>query len=159
MTQHTIPNHRRRSTCAICDICGFFSTNSFVRIAALILALAISTTSHAQESIEVTIRANLGRASQVIIPQARSFIVSRDARIPPTTASTAAEIESVRAQVRILEQTAATALEINLRNPTSQQIEAVLLLPVPENAVVSQFAFEGSSSEPTAKVLSMSSQK
>src|SRR5690606_13440062 len=68
--------------------------------------------------------------------------------------SAAAHIEAVNANVRILEQTAATTLEIKLRNPSQTQIEAVLLLPVPDGAVVSQFALEGSASEPTARVLS-----
>ncbi len=61
--------------------------------------------------------------------------------------------EGVTANVEIVEQTAATTLEIVLRNTSQQRAEAVLLLPVPEDCAVSGFMFEGASSEPTAKLL------
>ncbi len=87
----------------------------------------------------------LGRASHVILPQRSGFAMSR--------AGQAIEIERVKARIRILQQTASTTLEIDLRNPSSRRAEAVLLLPVPDGAVVSAFMFEGASSEPTAEVL------
>ena len=89
----------------------------------------------------------LGRASHVIIPQARSFPL----RPYPTPAGI--RIESVEVRVSIIEQTARTTMEIALRNTSSRPQEAVLLLPVPDGAVVSAFSYEGSASEPTAAVL------
>ena len=89
----------------------------------------------------------LGRASHVIIPQARSFPL----RPYPTPAGI--RIESVEVRVSIIEQTARTTMEIALRNVSSRPQEAVLLLPVPDGAVVSAFSYEGSASEPTAAVL------
>ncbi|MCH6552237.1 MAG: hypothetical protein IH804_09540, partial [Planctomycetes bacterium] len=89
----------------------------------------------------------LGRASHVIIPQARSFPL----RPYPTPAGI--RIESVEVRVSILEQTARTTMEIALRNTSSRPQEAVLLLPVPDGAVVSAFTYEGSASEPAAAVL------
>jgi Ca-activated chloride channel family protein len=88
---------------------------------------------------------HLGRASQVIIPQARAFALDTSAR--------GVEIESVRARVSILDGAATTTLDIALGNPSARRVEAVLLLPVPAGAVVSAFAFEGSASEPTAQVM------
>ncbi|MHC4142393.1 MAG: VIT domain-containing protein, partial [Planctomycetota bacterium] len=83
---------------------------------------------------------HMGRASQVIIPQARAFALD--------TTDRGVEIESVRARVSILDGTATTTLDIALGNPSARRVEAVLLLPVPAGAVVS-----GSASEPTAQVM------
>ena len=70
---------------------------------------------------------HLGRASQVVIPQARAFALE--------TRDRGVEIESVGARVAILEGTAATTLDIALHNPSARRVEAVLLLPVPAGAV------------------------
>ena len=123
-------------------------------VLAWLSVVGLVTDVKAQDSLEITIRAQIGNATQIVMPQARSFVVASDPHLlPPRHGPAAAQIESVAADVRILEQTASTTLEIRLRNPSHQQIEAVLLLPVPYDAVVSQFAFEGAASEPTAKVL------
>jgi len=87
----------------------------------------------------------LGRCTDVVIPQARSF--------PVIPARPGIEIVEVRASVKILEETAATTLEIALHNRGAQQAEAVVLLPVPDGAAVSGFAFEGPAPEPSAQVL------
>jgi Ca-activated chloride channel family protein len=88
---------------------------------------------------------HLGRASHVVIPQARAFALQ-----PPHGG---VEIESVRARATIVDGAATTTLDIALNNPSARRAEAVLLLPVPAGAVVSAFAFEGPASEPTAEVL------
>jgi Ca-activated chloride channel family protein len=87
----------------------------------------------------------LAGASYVIIPQARAFALEDHAA--------GVEIRSVDARVSILDGTARTTLDIALDNPSARRAEAVLLLPVPAGAVVSAFAFEGSASEPTAKLM------
>jgi Ca-activated chloride channel family protein len=94
------------------------------------------------------LRQDLARASQIVIPQsggARGFVLEQRGQ--------AVEITSVEARVNILERTARTQMEIALRNPGSQQIEAILLLPVPDGAVVSNFMFDGAASEPTAQIM------
>ncbi len=63
------------------------------------------------------------------------------------------QITAVAAHVRILDRAATTTLEFELFNPGVRQEEAVLLLPVPDGAAVSQFAFEGAAKEPTARIL------
>jgi Ca-activated chloride channel family protein len=83
-------------------------------------------------------------ASHLVIPQARAFPLRRDGRVA---------ISEVNAAVSIVEQVAATTLEIGLSNPGSRQEEAELLVPVPDGAVVSSFLFEGPAAEPTARLL------
>ncbi len=62
-------------------------------------------------------------------------------------------VASVRAAVRLLEQTASTTLELELRNEGGQPAEAIVLLPVPDDAAVSAFELEGSAAEATARVV------
>ena len=119
-----------------------------LRGAAILLALslpAFSITSvlAAQPPSSVSF---FGRANYVIVPQTRAFAM--------TTREMPVRIEAVTARIKILEQTARTTLEIVIRNPSRRQEEAVLLLPVPAGAAVSGFAFNGTSSEPTARLLS-----
>ena len=88
---------------------------------------------------------DLGRCTDLVVPQSRSF-----AWVPRTAG---VELVAVRADVAILEETARTTLEVELVNRGATRAEAVLLLPVPEGAAVSGFAFEGAAAEPTAQVL------
>lgn len=117
--------------------------------AALALCALSAPNANAQEQIDLTLHLQLGRATQVVIPQSRGFVIDR----PVEQRGQAITIDSVEARVKIIEQAASTMMEINLRNPGPQQAEAILLLPVPEGAVVNAFAFDGSASEPTAQVL------
>ena len=71
-------------------------------------------------------------AANVIVPQSRAFSVDRRNRV---------EITGVKVGVVILEQAATTTMDISLRNPSNRRIEAELLVPVPEGAVVRGFAF------------------
>lgn len=80
----------------------------------------------------------------VIVPSYRSFAPAPRQPI---------RITAVKVAVDILEQTARTTLLVEVHNPSSTQEEAVLLLPVPAAAAVSEFAFDGSAQEPTARLL------
>jgi Ca-activated chloride channel family protein len=62
-------------------------------------------------------------------------------------------VTAVAAHVRIVDRAATTTLEFELHNPGGRDQEAVLLVPVPDGAAVSQFAFEGLAAEPTARIL------
>ncbi|MFO1030893.1 MAG: VIT and VWA domain-containing protein [Planctomycetota bacterium] len=64
------------------------------------------------------------------------------------------QLVSAKAHVRIVDRAATTTLELDLHNPGGHDQEAVLLLPVPDGAAVSSFAFLGSSAEATARILS-----
>lgn len=107
------------------------------RFAALAVASLTIATSATFGQIE--------RATHIVIPQTRGFALNRQDQ--------SVDIETVKANVRILEHTAATTLDIFLRNPMNRQAEAVVLLPVPRESVVSAFLFEGQSTEPTAELL------
>lgn len=81
----------------------------------------------------------------VVVPQSRGFVVDRRTR--PLL------VERVEARVEVRERTARTTLDIFLYNPGAQRAEGVVLLPVPNGAAVHSFLFEGSSAEPTARLL------
>lgn len=84
-------------------------------------------------------------ASNLIIPQARAYALTARAQ--------QIQISEVVADVRILQQVATTTMDIRLTNPSGQQQEAEMLIPVPDGAVVRAFTFAGSGAEPTAKLL------
>ncbi len=109
----------------------------------LTLATLLATTA---ESIQAQTVAGGVRAlsSNLVVPQSRSFSVDRNLRV---------QIAEVKAHVEILEQVATTTLDISLRNPTARRLEAELLVPVPDGAVVKGFTFRGSAQEPTAEIL------
>ena len=83
-------------------------------------------------------------AAHIIVPQTRVFSIGQP---------DAVTIAAVDAQVIIREQIATTTLDIHLENPTRRGLEAELIMPVPDGAVVKGFAFDGPAQEPTAKVL------
>src|SRR5262245_33651864 len=89
---------------------------------------------------------DLDAASHVVLPQATGFSLRVD--------QPRVEIERVLATVRIADQSATSTLELRLGNPGARDAEAILLVPVPDDAVVTSFAFAGAAREPTAKVLS-----
>ena len=97
--------------------------------AALIITLGlfIQPRVFAQTEIDLTLRMQLGRAEQIIIPQSRGFFVPQTDR-PANMGQfgQAIQIESLEARTNILEQTASTTMEVRLRNPRGQQTEAIL---------------------------------
>jgi Ca-activated chloride channel family protein len=113
--------------------------------AALLSGGALAPSSAAQVSSIPPWRTDLDRCSHVIVPQSRSFVMRP--HWPGVS------IAAVRAHVKLLEETASTSLEIELVNEGPQQAEAVVLLPVPGDAAVSSFAFDGPAPEPTAQLL------
>lgn len=84
-------------------------------------------------------------ASNLIIPQARVYALRAQTQH--------ILISEVAADIRIVQQVATTTLDVGLTNPSGQQQEAEMLIPVPDGAVLRGFIFAGSSKEPTAKLL------
>ncbi len=84
-------------------------------------------------------------AANLIIPQARVYALQAQAQH--------IQISEVAADIRIVQQVATTTLDVGLTNPSGQQQQAEMLIPVPEGAVLRGFIFAGSASEPTAKLL------
>jgi Ca-activated chloride channel family protein len=89
--------------------------------------------------------AQQGWSSNVVLPQSRVFRTAADA---PELA-----VSHVRADVRIVDGVATTTLDVEVSNPSERDSEAELLLPVPENAVVTHFDFEGAGAAPSARLL------
>lgn len=90
----------------------------------------------------------LDGASHVLLPQFRGYSLRAD--------RDAMGVDGIDARVEILELVARTTLEIRVTNPGAQQAEAVLLLPVPAGAAVSEFAFSGvgaTAARPSAQLL------
>ena len=83
-------------------------------------------------------------AATVVVPQARAF---------PRRAQRGIEVTGVTAQVAIVDKAATTTLDIALRNHSRSRLEAQLVVPVPDGAVVRGFAFEGNAQGATAKLL------
>lgn len=83
-------------------------------------------------------------ASNVIVPQCyRSSIV----RSQPL------RVTHVDVSVAILEQIATTTIDISVSNTSDSRQTAELLLPVPDEAAIRGFDFQGSAAEPTAELL------
>jgi Ca-activated chloride channel family protein len=78
------------------------------------------------------------------MPQARPVAYWRPAAVLVT---------GVSASVSVHDQVATTVLTVDLRNPASTRQEAELLVPVPDDAVVKGFDFEGAGKEPSAVLL------
>jgi len=115
---------------------------TFLFLTAAVAAALFAGLASAQQQAEF----DLSTASHIIMPQRQSFAMHRHRQSDII-------FEAVSANVEIVEQTAATTLELTLRNLSQRRAEAIILLPIPDDAAVSAFMFEGNSAEPTAKVL------
>ena len=84
------------------------------------------------------------RVHHVIVPQSRSFRLRARLRARPhhRRQGAGAAARAHRAH---------DAGDQSVHNPNRRQTEAVLLLPVPDRAAVSAFAYDGPATEPTAK--------
>ncbi len=118
--------------------------NQYFRCNWILVLTLLSVTCVSAYSAQHRRRPYRSWATNVIVPQVRAY--SMEARNP-------VNITGIRAGAVILEQVAVTTLEISLRNPSHIRQESELLVPVPDGAVVSSFAFEGNSSEPAVELL------
>src|ERR1044071_6067932 len=110
----------------------------------LLLGLTIlATTTYCQEITGPPVFQS--SAANLIVPQSRTYSLSGSQQ--------PVQITGVTTEVRILQQIATTTIDVALANPTNRTQESEMLIPVPEGAVVRAFTFEGSSKEPTAKLL------
>ncbi|MCK4292440.1 MAG: VWA domain-containing protein [Planctomycetes bacterium] len=76
------------------------------------------------------------RSANLVVPQSRSYSFTPNQE-------TAVRITHVEADIHIVETVATTTLRIELENTTDSIQEAVLLLPVPDQAVVSRLIYSG----------------
>lgn len=91
------------------------------------------------------------------VPSARPSAVDSPRWVVPQMSRAigqpAITVTGVDARIAINGATASTTLDIAIANRSGRPEQAVLLVPVPADAVVTGFAFEGPASEPTAKLL------
>jgi len=85
-------------------------------------------------------------APNVLIPQSRIYGYT-------PLQQAVVKITAVECTIQIVEATATTQLDIYLQNTTNSREEAELILPVPDDAVVRHFAYDGISDLFTAQVL------
>lgn len=108
-----------------------------------LLAVALGLPAHAAaQTAHIHIREF---SANLIVPQARSLVSDRS--------RPQVEVTSVQAGVVIVAQVATTTMDIGLKNPSGSRLEAELLVPVPDGAVIRGFTFSGAAKEPTAEVL------
>jgi Ca-activated chloride channel homolog len=108
--------------------------SSFSRLALLFgcMALSASQVTAAQEEFSSNF---FPRASHVLLPQVGSYAL--------TSEHGNMRVDWMEARVEILELSARTTLRVSVTNPGASQAEAVVMLPVPSGAAVSNFAFSG----------------
>ena len=106
------------------------------------LALLIAVPALAQTSVPGAPAHRRAVPHNFVVPQWRS--VHQQGQIV---------IKEINAGVDILEQVATTTMEIEVQNTGSARLESVLLVPVPDGAVVRGFTFQGAGKEPTAELL------
>ena len=80
----------------------------------------------------------------MVVPQARAFSVDRAGGV---------RIAAVDASVVIRKRVATTTMEVSLKNSGGVRLESVLLVPVPDGAVVRGFSYRGARGRPTARLL------
>ena len=85
-----------------------------------------------------------------VVPQARGVMLAAPAG---AAVARSVQVTKVAAAVDIVEQVATTTMDIHLRNPAAARLEAELLVPVPDGAVVRSFTFQGAAAEHVAELL------
>jgi Ca-activated chloride channel family protein len=120
------------------------------------MGLAMAAFTAIAQARDVHYRLSLSRqrlSANVIVPQSRVFYVARRVSAPAPAPTPTVQITDVHVGVKIVEQVATTTMQISLKNPTAGRIEAEVVMPVPDGAVVRGFTFEGKAKEPTAELL------
>lgn len=82
-------------------------------------------------------------SAHYVVPQARASAASRGQ----------VQVQEVQAGIEIVEQVATTTLDILLTNGTGVRLEAQILAPIPDKAVLRGFTFQGAAAEPKAEIL------
>jgi len=109
----------------------------------LLLAALCLCVGRASSQVSVAPAARL--ASNVIVPQSRAFAVRPD--------TGCVQVSELNVGVVIIDQVSTTTMDVELKNPTRRRLEAELIVPVPDGALVRGFTFQGAGSEPTARIL------
>ncbi len=115
------------------------------RLYSYLLVSALFATPTALAQPEVPAETDREIAPFVIVPQQRTY----STQVIPT----GLRLTDVSATIEIVEQVATTTLEIVIHNPSSRQLEAELIVPVPDRAAIRRFSIDGSVGDTTATLL------
>jgi Ca-activated chloride channel family protein len=119
------------------------SSSASVGALLFVVAITVAVPRAAAQSLKPSSQRAL--AANVIVPQRRAFDVAQHGAV---------QITAVDVTVAIRQQVATTTMDISLANPLAgRRLEAELIVPVPDGAVVRGFTFQGAADEPTAEVL------
>ncbi len=110
----------------------------------MVLAALAAVAFAPRAGAQVTVPPQRGFATNVIVPQARVFARGGTGRV---------EITGVDVAIEILEQASVTTMDVSLRNSGGGRLEAEMMMPVPDGAVIKGFTFQGAGSEATAQLL------
>ncbi|MBX3357479.1 MAG: VWA domain-containing protein [Phycisphaeraceae bacterium] len=105
---------------------------------------AQTTTTVTSTTTQTTVTTTTGPT--VIVPQVRR-------RPPRPNVPAPVSLSAVGAEVAIDDQVAVTSFEFTLTNPSNRPQEAELVVPVPDGVAIRSFQYDGTGSEPTAKLL------
>ena len=117
-------------------------TQRILPVLSLTVALFVSATLWSQ----IPDPANTLAVHQVV-PVTRPLIT------PPNIPAARFEVTDVRAVVKIRDRIATTQLDVAVKNPGTRQIEAEMVMPVPDGSVLRGFTFQGAAPEITARIL------
>ncbi|MCA9311836.1 MAG: VWA domain-containing protein [Phycisphaerales bacterium] len=112
---------------------------SLIRHLTALAALLAITVASARSQTGLTVTET---RPQVLVPQSR-----------PMPAASAVEVQSVDAEVVLLDQSARTRLSISIHNPTRARLEAQMLIPVPDGAVIHRYHYDGLPSGGEARLM------
>lgn len=119
-----------------------------LRVAAALAAGAAAVSVARAQDVSIILH---GFPANVVLPQRRVIEIWPAPR--PRPEPERVQISGVEADISIKDGIATTALTIRLFNPGHARTEAVVLLPVPDAAVVRAFTFDGLGSDGEAKLL------
>lgn len=118
-----------------------------VILSCLVVTLIGSLTAHwapAQRSVRPDDYRPRAWCANVIVPQTYRSSAAHSSKI---------RVTEVAAGVSIVEQAATTVLDVSLRNHTSTQQTAELLIPVPNGAVIRSMTFQGNAKQQKVEIL------
>ena len=117
------------------------------------IAAAVLTSAWAPALLGQRIDAPVSDAPSARAPREAWVLVPQTVAIRRGRLTAPVRITGVRASIDISAQAATTTLDVDLRNDSAGRQEAELLVPVPEDAILRGFDFQGGGSETSARLM------
>ncbi|MFO0942665.1 MAG: VIT and VWA domain-containing protein [Pirellulales bacterium] len=132
---------------------GLFCATQLCIFTLLLLTACLCTTAKAWQNTKLGLTRDW--CDNVIMPQSYRNALSRSARGAAyhNADATRLVISQIEVDVEIRDQMAQTKMLVTIRNPSTVQQTAELLMPVATGAVIRDFTFQGSAKEPATELL------